>query len=582
VNQTNHRRIERRVPATGAVLPDTLHPLLRRIYTARGVLTAADLDYALSALHDFRSFGGMREAVALLSECLHSERHILIVGDFDADGATSSALAVRTLRKLGARHVDYLVPNRFEYGYGLTPEIVALAAQHHPVLIITVDNGISSHAGVAAARAAGIRVLVTDHHMPGATLPDANAILNPNLPGDAFPSKCLAGVGVMFYLLLALRAHLRANNWFMERGTAEPNLAEFLDIVALGTVADLVPLDHNNRVLVSQGLSRIRAGRSVPGIQALLEISRREASRLSATDLAFAVAPRLNAAGRLTDMSLGIECLLCDDASRAREFAVKLDELNHQRRDIEARMQEDALRTLDDMGFNATDPALPFGVCLFNEEWHQGVVGLVAARVKERVHRPVIVFARAEDGSLKGSARSVKGVHIRDALEAVDTRHPGLIIKFGGHAMAAGLSLAAGHFKLFSDAFDAEVRHWLQADDLAGVIHTDGELAPEHLTLECAELLRDAGPWGQGFPEPCFDGVFRLLERRVVNNGHLKLMLAEPRSGLRVDAIAFRQNGESLPSDCQELRIVYRPEVNEYRGERRLQLLVDYLEPVVP
>ena len=582
MNQTNHRRIERRVPATGAVLPDTLHPLLRRIYTARGVLTAADLDYALSALHDFRSFGGMREAVALLSECLRSERHILIVGDFDADGATSSALAVRTLRKLGARHVDYLVPNRFEYGYGLTPEIVALAAQHHPVLIITVDNGISSHAGVAAARAAGIRVLVTDHHMPGATLPDANAILNPNLPGDAFPSKCLAGVGVMFYLLLALRAHLRANNWFMERGTAEPNLAEFLDIVALGTVADLVPLDHNNRVLVSQGLSRIRAGRSVPGIQALLEISRREASRLSATDLAFAVAPRLNAAGRLTDMSLGIECLLCDDASRAREFAVKLDELNHQRRDIEARMQEDALRTLDDMGFNATDPALPFGVCLFNEEWHQGVVGLVAARVKERVHRPVIVFARAEDGSLKGSARSVKGVHIRDALEAVDTRHPGLIIKFGGHAMAAGLSLAAGHFKLFSDAFDAEVRHWLQADDLAGVIHTDGELAPEHLTLECAELLRDAGPWGQGFPEPCFDGVFRLLERRVVNNGHLKLMLAEPRSGLRVDAIAFRQNGESLPSDCQELRIVYRPEVNEYRGERRLQLLVDYLEPVVP
>jgi single-stranded-DNA-specific exonuclease len=385
----------------------------------------------------------------------------------------------------------------------------------------------------------------------------------------------------MFYLLLALRTHLRTENWFASRGLTEPNLAEFLDIVALGTVADLVPLDHNNRVLVTQGLARIRAGRSVPGIRALLGIARRDASRLSASDLGFAVAPRLNAAGRLTDMSLGIECLLADDPQQAQALAAKLDELNHQRREIEARMQEEALRALADMSLCEDDPALPFGLCLFKASWHQGVVGLVASRVKERVHRPVIAFARAEDGSLKGSARSVPGVHIRDALEAVDTRYPGLIAKFGGHAMAAGLSLPQQHFDSFTKAFDAEVRRRVSADALAGVIHTDGELEPEYLTLACAELLRDAGPWGQGFPEPCFDGVFRLLERRVVGNGHLKLTLAEPGSRLHVDAIAFRQNGDLLPSDCQQVRIVYRPDVNEYRGERRLQLFVEYLEPVV-
>lgn len=578
----SQRRIEHRVASSDVALPGSLHPLLQRIYAARGVQTAADLDQALSALHGFQGFHGMREAVALLHACLRDDQRILIVGDFDADGATSSALAVRELRKLGARHVDYLVPNRFEYGYGLTPEIVALAVQRQPHLIITVDNGIASHAGVAAARGAGIRVLITDHHVPGASLPDADAILNPNLPGDGFPSKNLAGVGVMFYLLLALRAHLRAELWFASRGLSEPNLAEYLDIVALGTVADLVPLDHNNRVLVAQGLARIRGGRAVPGIRALLQIAGRRESRLSAADLGFAVAPRLNAAGRLTDMSLGIECLLCDDDSRAHALAVQLDDLNHQRRDIEARMQAEALGALDAMGFNAGDPTLPLGLCLFNAQWHQGVIGLVAARVKERVHRPVIAFAPAEHGSLKGSARSVPGLHIRDALQAVDTRAPGLITKFGGHAMAAGLSLPAEHFQRLAQAFDAEVRRRVSLDDLALVIHTDGELEPEYLTLACAELLRDAGPWGQGFPAPCFDGVFRLLERRVVGSGHLKLMLAEPHTGLHVDAIAFRQNGDALPADCRQLRIVYRPEVHEFQGERRLQLLVEYLEPVVP
>ncbi|HVC27948.1 MAG TPA: single-stranded-DNA-specific exonuclease RecJ [Gammaproteobacteria bacterium] len=573
-------RIERRIPLAETQFSKSLHPLLQRIYAARQIHDDADLDNTLSALHDYRAFSNMDKAVALLADCLEQQQRILIIGDFDADGATSSALGVRALRRLGATQVDYLVPNRFEYGYGLTPEIVALAAQREPHLIITVDNGISSLAGVQAARNAGIRVLVTDHHLPGAELPDADAILNPNLPGDGFPSKHLAGVGVMFYLLLALRARLRADDWFVSRGIPEPNLAEYLDIVALGTVADLVTLDHNNRVLVSQGLARMRAGRCVPGIRALLELGKRDLKRLTASDLGFAVAPRLNAAGRLTDMSLGIECLLTDDPERAHELAARLDELNHERRDIEARMQEDALRALDKLGVNAADPELPFGLCLFNAEWHQGVVGLVASRIKDRVHRPVIAFARAEDGTLKGSARSVKGVHIRDALEAVSTRQPGLIAKFGGHAMAAGLTLGADDFKSFAEAFDVEVRRWLSADDLAGVIHTDGELAPELFTLETVELLRMAGPWGQGFPEPSFDGVFNLLERRIVGDKHFKMVLAEPATGLRLEAIAFNQNGKHLPPDCRQVRIVYRPDINEYRGGKRMQLLVDAIEPM--
>ena len=576
----NPRRIEHRVPHAESQFSESLHPLLQRIYAARQIHDDTELDNALSALHEYRTFSNMEKSVTLLADCLQQQQRILIVGDFDADGATSSALGVRALRKLGATQVDYLVPNRFEYGYGLTPEIVMLAVERKPHLIITVDNGISSLAGVQAARNAGIRVLVTDHHLPGAELPDADAILNPNLPGDGFPSKHLAGVGVMFYLLLALRARLRADDWFVSRGIPEPNLAEYLDIVALGTVADLVTLDHNNRVLVSQGLARMRAGRCVPGIRALLELGKRDLKRLTASDLGFAVAPRLNAAGRLTDMSLGIECLLTDDPERAHELAARLDELNHERRDIEARMQEDALRALDKLGVNAADPELPFGLCLFNAEWHQGVVGLVASRIKDRVHRPVIAFARAEDGTLKGSARSVKGVHIRDALEAVSTRQPGLIAKFGGHAMAAGLTLGADDFKSFAEAFDVEVRRWLSADDLAGVIHTDGELAPELFTLETVELLRMAGPWGQGFPEPSFDGVFNLLERRIVGDKHFKMVLAEPATGLRLEAIAFNQNGKHLPPDCRQVRIVYRPDINEYRGGKRMQLLVDAIEPM--
>jgi single-stranded-DNA-specific exonuclease len=573
-------RIERRPAADGAGLPESLHPLLRRLYAARGIRTAADLDLALAQLADYRSLGGMQAAVALLATALARDARILVVGDFDADGATSSALLVRALRRFGAAHADYLVPNRFEYGYGLTPEIVALAAERRPQLIITVDNGISSHAGVLAARERGIRVLVTDHHLPGASLPGADAILNPNLPGDAFPSKALAGVGVVFYLLTALRAHLREAGWFVKRNLPEPNLAEHLDLVALGTVADMVPLDRNNRVLVAEGLRRIRAGRCIPGIRALMEAGGRDLRRVTASDFGFAVAPRLNAAGRLTDMSLGIECLLTDDEARARELALRLDGLNRERREIEARMQQEALAAIQRMGFRDDDPILPVGLSLFHEEWHQGVVGLVASKVKERVHRPVIAFARADGDNLKGSGRSVPGLHLRDALEAISTRHPGLLGKFGGHAMAAGLSLQAQDLEAFRAAFDAEARRWLDGDDLEGVLHSDGELEPEFLTLDCAELLRSAGPWGQGFPEPRFDGEFRLVDRRIVGNGHLKLVLEHPAGGPRCEAIAFGQTGDNLPADCNRVRVAYRPDVNEYRGERRLQLLVEHIEPL--
>jgi single-stranded-DNA-specific exonuclease len=570
------RRIERR--AAPEVDWPGLHPLLRRIYAARGITDAAALDLALSALEDYRQLGGMEQAVSLLADALKRQQRILVVGDFDADGATSSALLVRALRRMGAEHADYLVPNRFEYGYGLTPEIVALAAERKPDLIITVDNGISSHAGVSAARQRGMRVLVTDHHLPGATLPEADAILNPNLPGDAFPSKSLAGVGVVFYLLMALRAQLRESGWFAQRGIPEPNLAEHLDLVALGTVADMVALDRNNRVLVAEGLRRVKAGRCIAGIRALMLVGKRDFRRVTAADFGFTVAPRLNAAGRLTDMSLGIECLLTDDEARARELASRLDELNRERRDIEAKMQQEALAVLAHLDFSEDDPSLPMGLSLYNEEWHQGVVGLVASKVKDRLHRPVIAFARADDGSFKGSGRSVKGMHIRDALEAISTRHPGLILKFGGHAMAAGLSLESGRLDAFRAAFEEEARRWLTLADLEGVVHSDGELPRDCFTLEVAELLRGAGPWGQGFPEPAFDGEFRLLDRRIVGSGHLKLVLEHP-DGVRCEAIAFGTTGSHIPAACRQVRIAFKPDVNEYQGGRRLQLLVEHIEP---
>lgn len=553
--------------------------MLRRVLAARQVTEPDQLDQGLKAIHAPGRLANMDQAAALLEEQIAGGGRILLVGDFDADGATSVAVALRSLRAMGAGHVDYVVPNRFDFGYGLSPEIVDVAAERGPDLIITVDNGISSIDGVDAARARGIRVLVTDHHLPGERLPAADAIVNPNLPECGFPSKNLAGVGVIFYVMLALRARLRDRGWFTRAGVAEPRLADVLELVALGTVADVVPLDRNNRILVEQGLRRIRAGRACPGIVALLDVSGRDPRRAVASDLAFAVGPRLNAAGRLEDMSLGIECLLSDDPAAAHEMAVELDALNRQRRTIEGQMKAEAMAEVERMTGNLAADALPRGLCLLDEGWHQGVIGIVASRIKERFHRPVVAFAPAGDDELKGSARSVPGIHMRDLLEQVGTRNPGLIPKFGGHAMAAGLTLRSGDFDTFRDAFESTVADWISEDDLERVITTDGALKPSQLTMDLAEVLRHAGPWGQGFPEPLFDGCFHVDSRRIVGERHLKLRLTPADGGGPVDAIAFNalDNGwEDIPGPVQ---MVYRLDVNEFRGRRSLQLLVEYMEP---
>ena len=570
------KRIQRRsVLIDPDLLPSRLHPVLRRVYAAREVRDARQLECTLARLHAVDSLGGMPAALDLLAGAMERGERILIIGDFDADGATSSALAVRALRAMGHADVDYLVPNRFQYGYGLTPEIVALAAERRPKLLVTVDNGVSSLAGVAAARQQGMRVLITDHHLPGAELPAADALVNPNLPGDDFPSKSLAGVGVIFYVMLALRARLRGEGWFERRGIAEPNMAELLDLVALGTVADVVPLDHNNRILVDQGIRRIRAGRCCPGILALLEDAGREPGRLVAADLGFAVGPRLNAAGRLEDMSLGIECLLTDDLTQARKLARELGELNRQRREIEGQMREEALQVLDGLAGDR----LPPGICLMDTHWHQGVIGILAGRIKERFHRPVIVFAPGGEGELKGSARSIPGLHIRDLLDKIAARQPDLIRKFGGHAMAAGLSLDYDKFERFRDAFAQAVAEEVTPETLEGVLLSDGELQPSELDLAVAEALREGGPWGQGFPEPMFDGVFEVVQSRIVGERHLKLALRHPQSSAWVDGIAFNALEQGWGEVPEAVRLVYRLDVNEYRGRRSVQLLVDYIEP---
>ncbi len=574
--------VRRTTPANDIAWPDALPARLRGVYASRGVTDPQQLERTLQYLQAPQQMKGIDEAVALLVEALQAQQRILVVGDFDADGATSSALAVLALRDMGAKEVNYLVPNRFEFGYGLTPEIVAVAKGYLPDLIITVDNGISSLDGVAAANAAGIRVLVTDHHLPGAELPDAAAIVNPNQPNCPFPSKNLAGVGVIFYLMSALRAALRAGNWFALQGIAEPNMGNYLDLVALGTVADVVPLDANNRILVHQGLQRIRAGRARPGILALLQVSGRSQQRLVASDLGFTVGPRLNAAGRLDDMSLGIECLLCDSPDLAREMAVELDELNRDRRAIEANMQQEAMATLSQVTLSESED-MPWGICLFDPGWHQGVIGILASRIKERFHRPVIAFADAGNGEIKGSARSIPGLHIRDALDEVAASHPGLLSKFGGHAMAAGLSLPADKLDAFRQAFDEVVRRSLSDDDLHAVILSDGELDHTDFTLELAHCLREAGPWGQQFPEPLFDGEFYLVQQRIVGEKHLKLVVATDaaRSQL-LDAIAFNVDLEQWPNNAvQRVRLAYRLDVNEFRGRQSLQLMVEYLEALI-
>ncbi|UJJ30725.1 single-stranded-DNA-specific exonuclease RecJ [Halopseudomonas maritima] len=555
-----------------------LPPLLSRLYAARGVLSETELDRRLQALLPYSGLRGIEQAVAVLESALRERRSILIVGDFDADGATASSVAVLALRQLGAAQVDYLVPNRFEYGYGLTPEIVEVALTRSPDLLVTVDNGISSIDGVAAAKAAGLQVVVTDHHLPGAELPRADAIVNPSQPGCDFASKAMAGVGVIFYVMLALRAALRESGWFVETGRAEPNLAELLDLVALGTVADVVPLDANNRIMVHQGLARIRAGRCRPGIRALLEVAGRPRERLVSTDLGFIVGPRLNAAGRLDDISLGIECLLTEDEGLALDMARELDGLNRDRKAIERDMQQQALKTLEAMQLDEQD--LPFGLCLFDAEWHQGVIGILASRLKERFHRPVIAFADAGDGMIKGSARSIAGLHIRDALDAVAARHPNLLNKFGGHAMAAGMTLREADFPAFAEAFDAEVRRQLQPADLAGRLLSDGQLEATELSLEMAASLREAGPWGQHFPEPLFHGEFEVLQQRLVGERHLKMVLRVAASAEVLDAIAFNIDPHVWPDPAvQRVLLAYTLDINEFRGRRSLQLMVRHLEP---
>jgi single-stranded-DNA-specific exonuclease len=564
--------LRRRPEASGAdALPIDLHPLLRRIYRARGVRAASGCHLSLADLHPMEALGGIDRAREILADCIKAGRSILVVGDYDADGATGSALAVRGLRQLGAARVSYLVPSRFAFGYGLSPEVVDAAASSAPDLLLTVDNGIASIAGVRRARELGIPVIVTDHHLPGSELPDAAAIVNPNLPGDPFPSKHLAGVGVVFYVLAAVRARLRADGWFGQ-GRPEPNLAELLDLVALGTVADVVTLDDNNRILVEQGLRRMRAGRASPGVRALLEVAGRRPEQVTARDLGFAAGPRLNAAGRLTDMSLGVECLLTDDLARAASIARELDALNTQRREIEDAMREQAEAMLDEaLAAHDHGPAL----CLYDDRWHQGVTGILAARIRERYHRPVIAFAPADDGLLRGSARSIDGLHVRDLIDAVVKRHPDLVARFGGHAMAAGLTLRPAMLDPFRDAFVEEVRREL--GDLPPVreLVSDGELPPEAHDLATAELLRLAGPWGKGFPEPLFDGHFRVIDQRLVGERHLRLRLATEAGGA-IDGIGFRL-GE-LAGGGDRAHIAYRLDINEYRAQRVLQLVVEHLE----
>lgn len=586
------KEIRRRPTASEAFqFSPSIPSALANIYAARGVFGDDQLAVELGRLSTPDTFKGLPAAATLIADCIEQQKSILIIGDFDADGATSTALAVLALRALGARHIDFLVPNRFEYGYGLTPEIVAVAATMKPDLIITVDNGISSYDGVAAANAVGIRVLVTDHHLPGQQIPEAACIVNPNQPGCEFPSKNLAGVGVIFYVLTALRTELRNRNWFERKGIAAPNLADFLDLVALGTVADVVALDQNNRVLVAQGLRRIRAGRCRPGILALIEVAKRSPDRLVASDLGFAVGPRLNAAGRLDDMTLGIQCLLTNDMVMAREIAQQLDELNRDRRSIEADMQREAMSALESLHLTDASPTgsatMPWGLCLYRPEWHQGVIGILASRVKDRYHRPVIAFADADvhgdaGPMIKGSARSIPGLHIRDALDAVAARNPGLLSKFGGHAMAAGMSLERRHFEEFSAAFDQVVREQLDEAALTAVLWSDGELAGDALTLDFAQALREGGPWGQQFPEPLFDGEFRIVQQRLVGEKHLKLVLADPRSpNNTLDAIAFNIDPRRWPdAGVQRVRLAYRLDINEWRGQQTVQLLVEYLEPV--
>jgi len=552
-----------------------LHPVLRQVYLNRGITQQEQLDRTLRDLPNYQSLTGIDTAVSIIKAAIYSDKKILIVADFDADGATSCAVAIRGLRLLGAKNVGFVVPDRFKFGYGLTPEIVAVALASKPDLIITVDNGISSVEGVAYAIEQGCQVVVTDHHLPPKLLPKADAIVNPQLINDKFPSKALAGVGVIFYVLLALRASLTKDGLFSN--VPAPNLAALLDIVALGTVADVVPLDETNRKLVHQGLLRIQANQCVPGISALLKIAKRECERVVSTDLGFAIGPRLNAAGRLEDMSLGIQCLLTDDEQEAQNIAEQLDMLNIERRSIEEDMKQDAYAILASLNLKKKEEE-QWGVCLFDEHWHQGVIGILASRIKEKLNRPVIAFAKADNGDVKGSARSIPGLHIRDTLDDIASQHPKLLKKFGGHAMAAGMSFAEKDLATFKEAFNQAVKKRLNSQVPENVFLVDGEIPDSDINLDLAETLRGAGPWGQNFPEPLFVGTFKVKNARILGQKHVKLELETQTNNRKIDAIYFNVDGPENIIGLAQVRLVYQLDVNTYMGRSTAQLIVRHLE----
>ncbi|MEM8843746.1 MAG: single-stranded-DNA-specific exonuclease RecJ [Pseudomonadota bacterium] len=574
-------RVRRRTNLPVDALTQTQLPeLLKRVYANRGVTDPAHLEMSIQHIHSPELLKGINQAVELIFEAIKQSKAIVIVGDYDADGATSTALAMRGLSGLGAQNLSYLVPNRFKFGYGLTPEIVDLCQKRGSKLIITVDNGISSLSGAQRARDLKIDVLVTDHHLPGTEIPNANAIVNPNQPGDDFPSKALAGVGVMFYVLIALRSRLREQQWFDEQNIPEPNFAELLDLVALGTVADVVPLDRNNRIFVEQGLRRIRAGKCCSGILALLQVANCNYQRTVSSDLAFYVGPRINAAGRLEDMSIGIECLLANNLKTANELAVKLHSLNSERREIETQMRDEALKSLESLEQQSSIDRQQnnIGICIYQNDWHQGVVGILAARIKEKFHRPTIAFAKADaDGELKGSARSISGVHIRDVLDSVAARNPDLISKFGGHAMAAGLTLKETNFSLFTEAFNEVLSNWVSEEDLHAEILSDGELSDHELSLNTAQILRSSGPWGQAFPMPVFDGEFKVIDHRIVGEHHLKLTLQAVKGSNAIDAIAFNFQNYDWHNRADIIHAAYELDVNYYRGIESAQMMIRHL-----
>ena len=572
------RKISRRTVGRDNNFPDDLDPILRRIYSSRKIKSVDELDYSLKNLLSFSLLKNADKAAALLADLLAQDKKILVVADYDADGATACALAIRGLSAMGSTNVQYLVPDRFKHGYGLSPDVAALALDLMPDVIVTVDNGISSVEGVALARASGVDVIITDHHLPGDTIPDATVIVNPNLPDDEFPSKSLAGVGVMFYIIAALRAELRRRDWFTEKNINEPNLASFLDLVALGTVADVVPLDFNNRILVANGLDRIRAGRCIAAIRALFHVANRNHKKITASDLGFAIGPRLNAAGRLTDMSLGIDCLISNDDDEAFEIAKQLDALNKERREIQGEMHRQALTEINRTELSDTEK-LSHGLCLSNDDWHSGVIGILASKIKDKIHRPVIAFAHDEDGMLRGSARSVSGIHIRDVINRIATLSPGLIVTFGGHAMAAGLTLRATDLDQFSQKFYQEIQNQTEIYGINSEIMSDGELSAQDMTLEMAELIRGSGPWGQGFPEPVFDGIFEIMEKRIVGNHHLKMKLKMTGSVKQIDAIAFNETDQAWPDDIRSVQAVYKLDVNEYMGRKTPQMIIEYIQP---